>query len=107
MPVSTITPRALRARNPTVDVLRLRSLDPALYRVEVDVAGTTLVVVDDAGHPLRFRSALDAKRGFRGLDVRRAVLVQQSAYDEMVGQPVRSGSNALEVGIALPDDDLS
>ena len=40
----------------------------------------------------------------RGMPVRSLVLRHESAYDEMIGQPTRDESNALEVSLALDID---
>jgi hypothetical protein len=50
---------------------------------------------------------LDAKKPFKALAIARAELVQESAYDEMIGQPVGDEKNTLRVSVGLPVDDLS
>jgi len=102
-----ITLRQLERLNPCIDVLRLRSYDHALYLVELVIDQATYLVQDNQGAALTFRSPLAAKKPFKGLNILRAELVQESAYDEMIGQPLRAQSNALKVNIALPDNDLS
>ena len=102
-----ITLRQLQQLDPRIDVLRLRSHDHALYLVELVIGDTLYLVKNDRGAVLTFRSALGAKKPFKGLKILRAELVQESAYDEMIGQPLRTHSNALTVNIALPDHYLS
>ena len=60
--------------------LTIRSLDLALYQAEVELAGHTRLLCDDGDAPARSLQ-----------------LVQQSAYDEMIGQPLRETSNAMAV----------
>ena len=86
------------------DKLVIHSLDLALYQVSVVVDGKEHFVTDDKGKFLRAHSILELQKQCRNLKVNKQVLRQQSAYDEMVGQPSRSGTNELEV--LLKDNDL-
>ena len=40
-------------------------------------------------------------RDFANLETKRIVVDSQSAYDEMIGQPVRTADNTLEVPLSL------
>ena len=91
----------LRDRVPVV----VHSLDQALYQVTVIVDGTERLLVEDSGRPLRSHSLGRLRDVLRRLPVASLVLRQQSAYDEMIGQPPRQGDNTLEVPLALPEDD--
>ena len=90
-----------------IQVLRLCSFESGIYLVELEIDEQTYLVKDEQGKVLSFRSALDAKKPFKQLDVTRAELVQESAYDEMIGQPVGDEKNTLRVIVALPRDDFS
>ncbi len=103
---STVTIEHMHGTRPEIEVLRIRSLDPDLYLVEVQIAGERLRGVANDGQSFTARSQLAAKRPFKGLAIARAVVRHESSYDEMVGMPGRA-DNALETSIALPDDDLS
>ncbi|MCR9908771.1 DUF6482 family protein [Vibrio campbellii] len=87
-----------------IDKLVIHSLDLALYQVSVLVDGEEHFVTDDKGKFLRAHSILELQKQCRNLKVNKQVLRQQSAYDEMVGQPSRSGTNELEV--LLKDNEL-
>ena len=87
-----------------IDKLVIHSLDLALYQVSVVVDGKEHFVTDDKGKFLRAHSILELQKQCRNLKVNKQVLRQQSAYDEMVGQPNRSGTNELEV--LLKDNEL-
>ncbi|HDM8195349.1 TPA: hypothetical protein P0E36_001472 [Vibrio harveyi] len=87
-----------------IDKLVIHSLDLALYQVSVLVDGEEHFVTDDKGKFLRAHSILELQKQCRNLKTNKQVLRQQSAYDEMVGQPSRSGTNELEV--LLKDNDL-
>ncbi|WP_404973700.1 DUF6482 family protein [Vibrio campbellii] len=87
-----------------IDKLVIHSLDLALYQVSVLVDGKEHFVTDDKGKFLRAHSILELQKQCRNLNANKQVLRQQSAYDEMVGQPSRSGTNELEV--LLKDNEL-
>lgn len=80
-----------------IDKLVIHSLDLALYQVSVLVDGEEHFVTDDKGKFLRAHSILELQKQYRNLKANKQILRQQSAYDEMVGQPSRSGTNELEV----------
>lgn len=87
-----------------IDKLVIHSLDLALYQVSVLVDGEEHFVTDDKGKFLRAHSILELQKQCRNLKANKQVLRQQSAYDEMVGQPSRISTNELEV--LLKDNEL-
>ena len=80
-----------------IDKLIIHSLDLALYQVSVLVDGEEHFVTDDKGKFLRAHSILELQKQCRHLKAKQQVLRQQSAYDEMVGQSSKDGTNELEV----------
>ncbi len=86
----------LNKRDPIEKVI-IVSLDLALYQVNVLVDGQELLVSDKKGKPLRARNTLEIEALFEGYNVKDMVLRHESAYDEMVNQPTRQGSNRMEV----------
>lgn len=80
--------------------LIIRSLDLALYQAEVSLAGGHRLLCDDAGKPLRFRTLEAARAALAPLSAGSLQLLQQSAYDEMIGQPDREQANTLAVPLA-------
>ncbi|MBC7005255.1 hypothetical protein BIZ37_22055 [Photobacterium sp. BZF1] len=80
-----------------IDKLVIHSLDLSLYQVSVVVDGEEHFVTDEKGCFLRAFSIVELQKQCRRLKAKQQVLRQQSAYDEMVGQPVRGSSNLLEV----------
>ena len=84
-------------KEPFIDKVIIHSLDHALYQVSVMIDGEELYVTDDEGTFLRSHNKLGLQNLFEGLPVQQMVLRQQSAYDEMVGQPMRGGDNFMEV----------
>ncbi len=87
--------------SPDIDLLRIRSCDPELYLAEVEFEENCFVVTDANGEVCRFRGLPAAKKPFAPLNIREAVLVHESAYDEMIGQP--ASNNRMEVRISLPE----
>ena len=83
----------------TIPKVIFHSLDTALYQVSVMLQGETQehMVVDRQGALLRSHNLISLQALFERLPVEQQVLRQHSAYDEMVNQPVRMGSNQLEV----------
>ena len=78
----------------------IRSMDLSLYQAEVEVDGVRQLITDSKDKPLRSFNLPDMKRELAPLDIEELVLVHESAYDEMIGQPGREGSNALEVPLS-------
>ncbi|MEO2268964.1 DUF6482 family protein [Pseudoalteromonas sp. YIC-656] len=75
----------------------IHSLDCALYQVSVVINNVEYYVKDHEGVCLKAHSPLHIQKLFEHISYHQMVLRQNSAYDEMCGQPVRQGSNTLEV----------
>lgn len=84
-------------RRGTVPKVAIRSMDLSLYQAEAVFGDERQLIAGSDGKPLRTFNLLDMKRKLSGLQIGELVLVHESAYDEMIGQPDREGSNALEV----------
>ncbi len=78
----------------------IHSLDRALYQATVALTQGEQLLLDDEHKPLRFRSLQAMREALALLDMRSLTLRHQSAYDEMIGQPPREGSNAMDVPLA-------
>ncbi|SBS27626.1 hypothetical protein MSP8887_00693 [Marinomonas spartinae] len=87
------------------DKVKIHSLESNLYQLSVVLDGEESFVMNDKGRCLTSHNKLDLQALFKDKQVAKMVLVHQSAYDEMVGQPVREGGNVLEV--SLGNHDLS
>ena len=83
----------------------ITSIDISLYQVLLKVGEEEYPIVDDKGEFVRSFNILDLKKLFRPFSYGEMVLRQESAFDEMVGQPDKSSSNRLEV--PLFDNHLS
>lgn len=90
-----------------IHTLIVQSFECEHYLVNIlDLSGNRLIVCDNTGKPLSFRSQLEAKKPFKGLGVNETQLEHQSPYNEMIGitpNPVA----AMNVRIANPDQDYS
>ncbi len=98
MPVSLETLKC----SPTIEKVVVDSLESSLYQCSVVMAGEEFLVVDPRGQPLRSSCVVKMQDLFDGLPVKAMVLRQRSAYDEMIGQPLRCGENTLEVPLGYP-----
>ncbi|MEP4148403.1 MAG: DUF6482 family protein [Halioglobus sp.] len=79
----------------------IHSLDQALYQVTVSIAGETYLLTESSGSILRRHSLQQVRELLRDMPIKSVKLRHQSAYDEMIGQPVRTQDNTLEVSLSL------
>ena len=78
----------------------IHSLDQALYQVTVDLDGLRYLLTDDSGLIFRRHSLQQTREALQVLPIESLKLQQQSAYDEMIGQPRREAANTLEVSLS-------
>ena len=83
-----------------VDKLIYHSIDLSLYQVSAIIEGVEHYVSDERGKLLRSTKLLELQKQLRKVTAEITVLRQTSAYDEMIGGPEKSGTNALEVPLA-------
>lgn len=86
-----------------IDKAIIHSLDMCLYQASVIVESNEYYLADKHGKLLRSFNILDMQAMLATLPISHTVLRQQSAYDEMVGQPIRTASNAIEVPLGNAD----
>jgi hypothetical protein len=79
----------------------IHSLDQALYQVTLVIDEREHLLVENDRSPFRRHSLQAVREALQTLPMASVVLRQQSAYDEMIGQPPREGSNVLEVSLSL------
>jgi hypothetical protein len=82
----------------SVDKLVFNSLDVALYNVSAIVEGEEHMVTDERGDHLTSRNLLKLQKLLRNVKSQKQVLRHASAYDEMIGGPIKT-SNVLEVSL--------
>ena len=83
-----------------VDKLIYHSVDLALYQVSALVEGEEHYVTDDKNVLLRSSNLISLQKLLQNVAADTAVLRHTSAYDEMIGSPLKAGSNALEVPLS-------
>lgn len=79
----------------------IHSLDGSLYQASALVDGAELLIWITEREPLRTRNLIAMKEAFAHLRVDQLVMRQDSAYDEMVGQPLKPESNRLEIPLSV------
>ncbi len=82
----------------SVDKLVFNSLDVALYNVSAIIDGEEHIITDEKGSHLTSRNLLFLQKQLRNVKSQKQVLRHVSAYDEMIGGPVKT-SNVLEVSL--------
>lgn len=85
------------------DKVKLHSLESNLYQLSVVINGQEDYILTENGRFLTSHNKLELQSFFRGKQVSAMVLCHQSAYDEMVGQPLKAVGNTLEVPIGNAD----
>lgn len=83
-----------------VDVT-IHSLVGSLYYVTARMEGQDAVVVEDNGKTLRSRKLQHIRELLQDLPVTSVTLRQESAYDEMVGQPIGPAERRLELKLPM------
>lgn len=81
------------------DKVVIHSLAPNLYQVSVMMDGEEAFLLNGKGRFLTSHNKQDLQDLFKDKQVGAMVLRHQSAYDEMLGQPIRESTNCLEVPI--------
>lgn len=77
----------------------IRSLDSSLYQLYLEIDGEARPVWTEQGSVLSARNISALREQLVGLEIESLVLQQNSAYDEMVGQPPGEAANTLEVAL--------
>ena len=94
-----LTINELTALTDAADVT-IHSLEQALYQVTVALPSGPHLLVDKKGKAISSRSLQKMREILQVLPVGTITLRHESAYDEMIGQPSRGCSNALEVNLS-------
>lgn len=91
--------RNLNAGQPLEKVI-IHSLDGGLYQASACVDGAERLIWQTESEPLRTRNLIAMKEALANVRIGQLILRQESAYDEMVGQPVKAVANTLEVPLS-------
>ena len=79
-----------------VEKVIFHSLDIALYNVSAIVEGEEYMITDNSGERLKSHNLLSLQKQLKKVNAKKQVIRHVSAYDEMIGGPVK-GSNAMEI----------
>ena len=82
-----------------IELIQIHSLDWMLYQVSIS-SNDTQRLLYDGDYPCRFHNLLQIKELFETMSVIRYQLIRDnSAYDEMIGQPEALFSDAIAVDL--------
>lgn len=90
-------PLAKQKKYFVVDKLIYHSVDLSLYMVSAMVEGEEYYIADNSGNFLKSHKLIELQKALAKVKATETVLRHTSPYDEMVGGPDKTGSNALEV----------
>lgn len=80
-----------------IDKLEVQSFEMNIYLVKLYVNGTEGFVYSDQDRPMRFYNAQHIREAFEGCEVTSAIMLHDTPYDEMIGNP-----NKAEQSMAMP-----
>lgn len=93
-----ITLKALRGQR--IDRLLIESVDLSLYIAHAEIDGQRMLIAGVDGKLLKTHNLLAMKTALAQLDAGELLMIQRSAYDEMVGQNFAPGDNCMELPLA-------
>lgn len=79
----------------------VHSIDMVGYLATVIVDGDEYLLVGKNGKQLKYQSLMHIREALNPMPVASLVLRHQSAYDEMINQPIRQNKNTLELPLSL------
>ena len=91
----------LLKRPRTIDRLELHSFEMNVYLVKLTIGGQQAFVYEEDS-PKRFHSTQHVRDSFEDFDVTEAVMLHDSPYDEMIGNPPKTGTTALPFSMTQP-----
>ncbi|MBT0587904.1 DUF6482 family protein [Alteromonas oceanisediminis] len=80
-----------------IDLLEVHSFEMNVYLVALNVGRNSGMVYDDKNKPKRFYSTQQIREAFADCRVEKAVMVHDTPYDEMIGNPPKASNK-----MALP-----
>ena len=70
-----------------IDKLEVQSFEMNVYLVKLHIGSESAFVFDENDRPMRFHNSQQIRDAFEACNVKTAVMVHDSPYDEMVGNP--------------------
>jgi Family of unknown function (DUF6482) len=89
----------LRRRDGIAKVI-IESVDLSIYIARAVIDDQEYLISDVDGSVLKTRNLMTMKEQLHGLPILEMVLLQRSAYDEMVGHSAEPVDNAMEVRLS-------
>lgn len=87
-------------RRKDIQRLLIESVDLSLYIAHAEIDQERYLIAGDDGKPLKTRNLLEMKQALASLQAEERLLLQRSAYDEMVGQNFPPTDNAMELPLS-------
>lgn len=97
-----MTPEQIKKLS-SIDKVIIHSFEGSLYLVSMIVAGEEHYISNKNGEPIKGRNKAELLKLFDPSKVKKAVLRQQSVYDEMIGNDAGKTDNTLEVALSFND----
>lgn len=86
-----------------IQLLEVHSFEMNVYLVNLTIDGHSSMVFDKTDKPMRFHSTGQIRELFAHCDVENAVMVHDTPYDEMIGNPPKATQKmALPFSMELP-----
>lgn len=73
-----------------IEKLEVQSFEMNVYLVRVVINGEAGFVTDKKGSPMRFHNSQMVRDMFEHCKVEKAVMLHDSPYDEMIGNPMKA-----------------
>lgn len=73
-----------------IDTLEVQSFEMNVYLVKLHIENESGFVYDNADKPMRFFSTQQIREMFEMCGVKKAIMVHDSPYDEMIGNPEKA-----------------
>lgn len=86
-----------------IDLLEVHSFEMNVYLVQLNIGNNQGMVYDNNDKPMRFHSSQQIRELFAEFDVEQAVMVHDTPYDEMIGNPPKASERmALPFSMVQP-----
>jgi len=83
-----------------IDRLEVQSFEMNVYLVKLYIAGKEGFLYGDDDRPKRFNASQEIREAFANCNIDVAVMVHESPYDEMIGNP-KKAENPMELPFSM------
>ncbi len=81
------------------------AVDPVIYLLRCSAGGESAILTRSGKRNWVFKSLAACQRLLQNAGIRQAVLVQESAYSEMVGTEANAGQSQMRMPLHIPEAD--